>query len=426
LEKFLQTDTRPALHLYNTMSRRLERFAPRRARTVKIFTCGPSIYGRPHLGNYRTFVYEDILHRYLEYRGYKVQRLINFTDVEDKAVAQAERSLVKLRGVTENAAEGFFENTGLLHLKMPDYIPRSSTSVEQAVRLIQKLLDKGIAYRLGADIFYDPLQFPGFGKLSGLDMSRWPEKKRRYRKDTYAGNRWNLGDFILWHGYRPQRDGDIFWETGLGRGRPAWNVQDPAMITKNLGFEIDIACGGIDNLFRHHDYNIAVIEAVSGTTFANYWLHGEHVLLAGKKMSKSKGNIVYPRNLLDRGFSAAAIRYCLGAVHYRAKLDLTDELLAASQKKCRELQELARYFTGPLPAPSAQDPDISAHIDRLATDFAEAMDDDLRVGSACDNLLAHLRMLAGHAREKGIGPAAAHRLRKQLLGIDRVLQLMFE
>jgi cysteinyl-tRNA synthetase len=422
----MNSDPQTALLLYNTMSRRQEAFVPRTARTVKIFTCGPSIYGRPHLGNYRTFIYEDLLHRYLEYRGFKVERLINFTDVEDKSIAQAGRSMARLRAITENAAESFFQNTGLLHLKMPDYIPRSSTSVDQAVRLIQKLLDKGIAYRLGADIFYDPLKFNGFGKLYGLDMSRWPASKRHYRRDTYVGNRWNLGDFILWHGYRPNRDGDIFWQTGLGRGRPAWNVQDQAMITKNLGFEIDIACGGIDNLYRHHDYNIAVIEAVSGTTFANYWLHGEHVLLAGKKMSKSKGNIVYPQHLLARGFSAAAIRYCLSGVHYRAKLDLTDELLAASREKCRELQELARYLTGPLPAPAARDPDISAHIARLATDFAAAMNDDLRVGAACDNLLAHLRKLAGHLRERGIGTVAARQLRQQLLRIDRVLQVMFE
>ncbi len=414
------------LQLHNTLTGRQESFVPRKGHTVKLFTCGPSIYGAPHIGNYRTFLYEDILHRYLEYLGYKVDRLINFTDVEDKTIAEAGKSMAKLRAVTEDAAENFFKNTGLLHLRMPDFIPRSSTCIDQAVQLIQELLDKKMAYRFGGDIFYDPLKFKGFGKLYGLDMNKWPTTKRRYRKDTYRGNRWNRGDFILWHAYRQERDGDIFWETKLGKGRPAWNVQDPAMITQHFGFEIDISCGGIDNLYRHHDYNIAVIEAVSGTKFAHFWLHGEHVLLNGKKMSKSRGNIIYPQDLLDRGMRAAAIRYFLMSNHYRRKLNLTDSLLHEKEGKWRKLQSLALQFNEPLQGTGDPNPSAESDIKGLSQDFEETMNDDLHVNRACDALCSRLEKLALIHQEEGLGKEQGRTIRKGLLLIDTVLQILFE
>ena len=187
---------------------------------------------------------------------------------------------------------------------MPERIPRSSTSVEQAVYLIRKLLEKGCAYRHKGDIFFDPLKFEGFGKLFRLDMSKWPKTRKRFKQDTYPGRRWNLGDFILWHGCR--KGDKVCWDTEIGRGRPSWNIQDPAMISETMGYSLDIFCGGIDNLYRHHDYNIAVMESVSGKELSRYWLHGQHVLVGGKKMSKSLHNIVYPEDLLAQGFFLGA------------------------------------------------------------------------------------------------------------------------
>jgi len=414
------------LQLHNTLTGKSQRFVPRREGQVKIFTCGPSIYGQPHLGNYRTFLYEDILHRYLEYLGYEVARVLNFTDVEDKAVERAGKSRERLLRITEGAAEEFFRNAGLLHIRVPDFVPRSSTSVEQAVQLIRALLAAGLAYRDGNDIFYDPLKFPGFGKLFGLDMSRWPKRRFRFRRDNYNGNRWNRGDFILWHGYRPERDGDIFWETELGRGRPAWNVQDPAMITKHLGSHIDIACGGVDNLYRHHDYTIAVIEGVSGETFANYWLHGEHVLLDGKKMSKSKGNIVYPADLLDRGHSAAALRYYLISGHYRQKLNLTGEHLKVAGEECLALRQLARRLTGPEVGGGCAEPQVERDIDIMVEGFERTMNNDLQVEGACEVLLAKMTDLDNWRRKSCLDRKLATRIRERLLRIDSVLQILFE
>lgn len=306
------------LKLYNTMSRKKEVFKPLEEKKVKMFTCGPSIYQRPHIGNFRSFLYEDVLHRYLEYLGYDVERVLNFTDVEDKAIAEAKKRGTTLTEVTNRAADKFFEDAKFLRVKPPTHNPRSSTTIDQAVHLIKVLLEKGYAYWHEGDVFYDPLEFKGFGKLYGLDMSRWPKKKRRFRKDTYTGTRWNLGDFILWHGYK---EGDeVYWGTEIGRGRPAWNIQDAAIATKYLGFEMDISCGGVDNLYRHHDYTIAVAEAVSGREYARYWLHGEHLLVDGKKMSKSRGNIVYPDSLLEQGYSPEHIRCYLICGHYRKKM----------------------------------------------------------------------------------------------------------
>lgn len=257
------------------MTQRLEAFQPLEDKQVKMYTCGPSIYQLPHIGNYRTFLYEDILQRYLEYLDYKVERVLNITDVEDKAIEEAEKEDVTLKKLTERNAKIFLEELKMLKAKTPSYIPRSSTTVDQAVSLIEKLLEKGYAYWYKGNVYYNPLKFRGFGKLYGLDMSKWPKEKRRFHKDTYPGNRWNRGDFILWHGYK--KGDKVYWDAKLGKGRPAWNVQDPAMAVQRLGYKVDMCCGGIDNVIRHHDYVIAVVEGVTHEQFARYWLHGAHL-----------------------------------------------------------------------------------------------------------------------------------------------------
>ena len=413
------------LQLYNTLTRKIEIFSPRRKDEVKMFTCGPSIYDTPHIGNYRTFLYEDILHRYLEYLGFRVNRLINFTDVEDKSIQRAEQDATTLTDLTGQKADAFYRAAGLLHIRLPDYIPRSSTSVDQAVRLVMKLLRKGYAYRHQGSIFYDPLKFKGFGKLAGLDMRKWPRKKRRYWKDTYPGNRWNLGDFILWHAYDEQRDGKVFWETELGRGRPAWNIQDPAMISSQLGFAVDICCGGVDNLFRHHDYTIAVLEGVSGVALSRFWLHGEHLLLDGRKMSKSSGNIIYPATLVDEGFTGTALRFHLIGQHYRKKINLTRASLAASRARLNDLRRLALDLLGPLAPAGRSFPETDKLIERLTGEFARHMSSDLHVGAACASLENNMTELVRRKNSHQIGQQQYQRIRRLLPAIDAVLQILF-
>ncbi len=414
------------LCLGNTLTDRKEIFKPReRSGAVKLFTCGPSIYSRPHIGNYRTFLFEDVLQRYLEYLGHPVQRLINFTDVEDKAIDEAARQGVSLKELTEPVAERFFKECRLLRIALPESaVSRSSTSIDQAVHLIQRLLDKGIAYRHGKNIYYDPLKFKGFGKLYGLDMSRWPRKKVRFHKDTYPGHRWNLGDFVLWMGREKNAEGGIYWETELGKGRPSWNVQDPAMITKHLGYRIDISCGGIDNLYRHHDYNIAVIEGVSGKKFANYWLHGEHVLVGGLKMSKSRGNIVYVDDVLAEGFSARHLRFYLIYGHYRQKLNLNRDRLHLTRGRIDTFCELAAKITRAGNDASRSHKSVPGLVRRLKSGFEERMNNDLDVEGAFDCLYETVKALAETAGAGKLSKKDRKAAEKSLARIDGVLQVL--
>lgn len=411
------------LKLHNSMSRTLETFRPRVKGRVKVFTCGPSTYRRPHVGNYRTFLYEDVLVRYLEFSGYQVERVINFTDVEDKMLAEAVREGRRPQEIASEVAECFFEECRLLKIKLPAKIARASESVPQAVELIQRLLAKGLAYWHEGNVFFDPLKFKGFGKLFRLDMSTWPKTKVRFKHDTYHGQRWNRGDFILWHGCK---EGDISsWETAIGCGRPSWNIQDPAMITEHLGYQVDINCGGIDNIYRHHDYNIAILESLSGKTYANYYLHGAHLFVDGKPMSKSRGNIRYPEDVLVGGLEPHHLRHFLiAAAHYRRRLNLTDGKLKASMARLDALRALIAGLLSPQSKdsgkrPRAAEPGLEEAIGRLGAEFRRHMDEDLAVGAATEALARSLRAI-----RDGFAPlpaSAARRLKKELAAIDQVL-----
>jgi cysteinyl-tRNA synthetase len=409
--------------LYNTMSRSKEIFKPLKQGEVKIFTCGPSTYRRPHIGNYRTFLYEDILVRYLEYLGYKVKRIINFTDVEDKMLEEAVAVGKKPEQIAAEVAEHFYKETEVLDIKLPPKIPRASTSITQAVHLIQELIDRGLAYWHENKVFFDPLKFEGFGKLFRLDMSKWPKKKVRFKKDTYNGRRWNRGDFVLWHGHE---DGDLStWDTEIGRGRPSWNIQDPAMVTENLGFQIDINCGGIDNIYRHHDYNIAIIESLSGKKYANYYLHGEHLVIDGKTMSKSLGNIRYPEDMLDEKIRPHQLRFFLIYTHYRRKLNLTDEsfrqaaeYVDAIRGLIQKLIEQPRSSTGG----SCQDSSALSIIEGLRGEFERHMNDDLSVDRAVDEIFKMLRRLADRCFP--LPSEAARQLAAEIARIDTVLNVL--
>lgn len=408
------------LHLTNTMSRKKELFRPRQD-GVKMFTCGPSVYRKPHVGNYRTFLFEDVLQRYLEYLGFCVDRVINFTDVEDKSLAEAMAQGIALRNVTHPMEREFFEDSERLSIQLPAVIPRASDCVEEAVELIQRLLKGGNAYWYGPDVFFDPLTFPGFGKLFRLDMSRWPKEKRRYRKDTYPGERWNLGDFILWHGYR--EESPVYWETDIGRGRPAWNIQDPAIIAKHLGYEVDICCGGADNLYRHHDYTIAVMESLSKKDLARYWLHGQHLLVDGTKMSKSKGNIVYLEDLIRHGITPAQARFFLIYGHYGKRMNLTMPDVRNAAGRLDAFQERLRVLLGDVKSTSApREP--SAREEELLRAFEESMNDDLNVENAFDAVDHRVSRLLSLKESGELDGRELVSIRRALARINSVLQVL--
>ncbi|MGD6810919.1 MAG: class I tRNA ligase family protein [Candidatus Bathyarchaeia archaeon] len=410
------------LNIYNTLTGKIEPFQPKENKQVKMFTCGPSTYQPAHLGNYRTFLFEDILQRYLEYLGYKVKRLMALTDVEDKAIEQAKKENLTVKELSSKNEKTFFDDFKLLRIKKPDYAVRASTAVDQASVLISKLVDCGVAYHYRykgeENVYFDPLKFEGFGKLSHLDMSKWPNKHRRFHKDTYPGTPWNMGDFILWHGCSQS---DICYKTEVGIGRPAWNIQDPAIVTKFLGFEIDVACGGVDNLVRHHDYTIAVVESVSGRQFARYWLHGAHLYVDGKKMSKSKGNVYYPKDLQTKGYSGQQIRFFLIYGCYQETLDFTYETFATASKKLETLKATIKELQKVQPKTEAKSSQTKALLERIVLGFEAAMNNNLDVKTAFDSLYETVSEL--EKLKEQISVEDKKKIAENLRQVDSVLQL---
>ena len=406
------------------MTRKVEPFKPIEDMKVKMYTCGPSTYQRPHIGNYRTFLFEDLLQRFLEYSGYSVTRLITLTDVEDKALGQAKKENVSVEESTRRNESVFFKDFEFLKMKIPNYTVRASTVMDQTATLVKTLVEKGYAYWHTYDgaknAYFDPLKFEGFGKLAKLEMSKWPKKKRRFHEDTYPGTPWNRGDFILWHGCK---EGEVCWETEIGRGRPAWNIQDAAMVTEHLGFQIDVACGGIDNLVRHHDYTIAIAEGVSGKKFANYWLHGAHLLVDGKKMSKSLGNVYYPSDLMAKGFRNDHVRFFLIYRHYRKKLNFTFKKLAETKQRLDTFKGMVQNLRRAKSANSSEKAKRLA--DSLIPSFNENMNNDLDVKTAFDKLYEIVSRLDCLIREERLSAEDANAAISNLRRVDNVLKIIF-
>lgn len=409
------------LKLYNTLTRKIEHFESREPGLVKLFTCGPSVYREPHLGNYRTYLYEDVLQKYLQYLGFTVERAINFTDVEDKAIDRAREKGLSLRELCRPVEKLFFKECNLLNIYMPAEIQRASAHVKPAVELVKCLIEKGHAYWHNGDVFYDPLTYKGFGRLYGLDMNRWPEKKVRFRKDTYPGRRWNRGDFILWHKRRRIKD-EVWWDTEIGQGRPSWNIQDAAIIKQHLGDQIDIHTGGSDNLYRHHDYTLAIMESATGKEFCRWWLHGGELLVDGEKMSKSRGNVAYVNELMTRGFSPQHLRFFLLYGPYRDKLDLRISNLEQRTGHLDRIRQLACSVTeGESKDAEPLNEDLAVNMRR---DFEVHMNDNLDYAGAFDAMAKHLDRTAHIDKERGIPAENREQLRQVLNDIDRVFGVL--
>jgi cysteinyl-tRNA synthetase len=404
------------LRLFNTFGKRVETFKPIRSDPVAIFTCGPSVYQRSHIGNFRTFLFEDILVRYLGYLGYQVKRGMNFTDIEDKAIAEAARRRTSLKQLTDKNIDTFVKELKALRIKTPDFMPRASEAVLRAVEIIEQLLDLKIAYWHQGNCYFDPLRYPGFGALYGLDMKKWPVQKRRFHRDTYPGMQWNRGDFVLWHGYR---GGDgAFWDTPIGKGRPAWNIQDPSMISQYFDETLSIYCGGIDNLFRHHDYTRAILESIRPYPMARYWLHCHHLHVDGKKMSKSVGNILYTDTLQEKGYDMSEIRFFLIYGHYRQRLNYSDQKMRTTTERLQRFKEQVKKIKSKAGSTTDTDTEASRKIKEA---FQERMDDDLDVKGAFDTVSA----LISGTDIRNLSPAEAAGVIKALREVNEVLQVLF-
>ena len=353
----------------------------------------------------------------MEFSGYRVVRGMAVTDLEDKAIQEAAKQAIPLRLLTERNLGIFLREMNQLRMKSPEYMPWASECVPESVSIIETLLGKKRAYRHGRNIYFDPLTFPGFGRLYGLDMSAWPVRKRRFHKDTYPGMRWNKGDFILWHGRVPDEDSP-WWESSLGQGWPSWNVQDPSMIVKYFPESLSVFCGGIDNLVRHHDYSRAILESVRPGPMARVWLHCRHLLVNGKKMSKSMGNILYTDDLIARGYSIDEIRFFLIGTHYRRGVNYSDTHMQDAALRFRKMKKRIESLTARGSAAGASDPGACRHVIDL---FTACMDNDLNTGETCGSLI---RFLDGLEIES-LPAERARGMCEGLKEIDTVLQVLF-
>ncbi|AEH61793.1 Cysteine--tRNA ligase [Methanosalsum zhilinae DSM 4017] len=405
------------LKIYNSLTGRKDNFQPLNGNTVEMFTCGPSIYRIPHLGNYRTLLLADVLAEYLKYRGFSTIHALNFTDIEDKAIKEAESNNMAMLELVDYVADRTLNEMETIGVK-PTYNPRSSKSIDAAVEIIEGLLNKGYAYWYKGNVYFRLERFAEYGKLAGIKKSEIPEQKKRFHRDTYPGNPRNIGDFILWHGYR--KNDNVYWDTPIGRGRPSWNVQDSAMILKTMGSSIDIMCGGEDSLARHHDYNIAVMESYTDKKMARYWIHCSHLLAGGKKMSKSRDNIILLEDLLKNGYTPEEIRFFLIYGHYRQKLNFTYKNIDKSSEKLKSAHEMIRKIQA-ITENKGRQVHRTQKEDEIETAFIQMMDDDLNVGEGFDTIFRKLSQI----RKSGynISVREAGELIDSVQKIDQVLKI---
>lgn len=364
-----------ALRLYNTLSGRVEDFAPLEGKKVRIYTCGPTVYDFAHIGNYRTFVFQDILRRYLKYREYEVRHVMNLTDVDDNTIRNSHAAGTPLRDYTAKFIEAFQIDRGLLNLESPEVVVRATDHIADMVNLIQTLVDKGFAYSSDGSVYYRVRNFSDYGKLSKIDFKGIRDGARI---DTDKYERDSARDFVLWKAWK---EGEPFWDTPLGRGRPGWHIECSVMAMKYLGETFDIHSGGSDLIFPHHENEIAQSEAATGKPFVRYWLHAEHLVVNGEKMSKSLGNFFTLRDLVAKGYKPTAIRYLLASVPFRKPLNFTMDGLHQAQKSLERLRNF-RYRLAMEKFPAGENPELQARAQAARKAFEEALDDNLNTAEA--------------------------------------------
>jgi len=363
------------IQFHNTLTDRTEPFVPLVKGEVRAYTCGPTVYDFAHIGNFRTFVFQDVLRRYLKSRGYRVIQVMNLTDVDDRIIQKAAAAGVSIREYTEKYIQAYLDDRRALNLEPPEHIARATEHIDDMVELIQRLTAKGFTYTSEGSIYFRISKFPDYGKLSKIDVAGMQTGARvdmdRYDKD-------NARDFALWKAPKP---GEHFWETPIGPGRPGWHIECSAMAMAYLGETLDIHSGGVDLTFPHHENEIAQSEAATGKPFAHFWLHAEHLLVGAEVMSKSKGNFATVRELLTQGHKPSSLRFLLASVPYRRQLNFTPESLQGAASSVDRLRTFsARIRSGKFPAGAS--PEMAARAAKALEEFDRGLADDLNTAQA--------------------------------------------
>ena len=374
------------IRFFNTLKREKEEFKPIEQGKVGIYTCGPTVYDYAHIGNFRAFLFEDLLKRWLQHEGFQVKHVMNLTDVDDKTIKGSQKQGRPLREYTDFYVKAFFEDIQVLNIQPATVYPRATEHIPEMVQLIKTLIKKGFAYRAeDGSIYFAISKFPEYGRLSHIQVQEL-KAGARVSQDEYAKEQ--AQDFALWKAWVPE-DGDVYWETELGKGRPGWHIECSAMSMKYLGETFDIHCGGVDNMFPHHENEIAQSEAATGKPFVHYWMHNEHLQVEGKKMAKSFGNFYTLRDLLEKGIDPLAIRYLLLSTHYRQQFNFTFEGLEAAKGAIERLANLQRRLQD---ANGKGNPGKFSELEgKVHTCFKEALNDDLSVSIALASLFDYVR-----------------------------------
>ena len=360
---------------HNTLTGRTEPFVPLVPDEVKIYTCGPTVYDFAHIGNFRTFVFQDVLRRFLRARGFRINQVMNLTDVDDRIIERAAAAAIGIREYTEKYIQAFLDDRRALNLEPPEHIVRATDHIPDMVRLIQILAEKGFTYTSEGSIYFRIAKFPDYGKLSRIDMSGI-QAGTRVDVDRY--DKADARDFALWKAPKP---GEHFWETPIGPGRPGWHIECSAMAMKYLGQTLDIHSGGVDLTFPHHENEIAQSEAATGKQFVRYWLHSEHLLVDHEKMSKSVGNIATLRELFAQGAKPSTVRFLLASVPYRRQLNFTAESVQGAASSVERLRNFVARLRAEKFPPGAGE-GMAARIAKASEDFDAALADDLNTAQA--------------------------------------------
>ncbi|NGX61604.1 MAG: Cysteine--tRNA ligase [Chlamydiae bacterium] len=371
------------LYFYNTEKREKEVFRPHSHNLVKMYTCGPTVYHYAHIGNFRTYVFEDLLRRTLRFFGYQVHQVMNLTDVDDKTIKGAIHLEQSLEDYTKPYKNAFFCDIKTLGIEPAENYPAATDYIPQMIDFIQKLIDKGYAYKSkDHSIYFSIEKFPRYGRLSHLKLEELKvgAGDRRIAEDEY--DKENVSDFVLWKAYDPTRDGHIFWESPFGKGRPGWHLECSAMAHSLLGESIDIHCGAVDNVFPHHENEIAQSEAFSDKGFVRYWLHSEHLIVNHKKMSKSLGNFYTLRDLLNKGFSGTEVRYMLLHTHYRTQLNFTFEGMEGARSSLQRINDFIRRMQEIATPDAPHSEQAREALQRAIPKFSQALADDLNISVA--------------------------------------------
>jgi len=408
--------SKPILQLFNTESKEKEKVYPSNKKYITLYTCGPTVYDFAHIGNFRTYIFEDLLRRTLLYFGYEIKQVMNITDVDDKTIKGAIKKNISLEEYTKPFEKAFFEDLKTLNIEKAEEYPKATKYIPQMIKIIAALLEKKVAYEKDGSVYFSISDFPSYGRLSHLKLDELQHSKR-VTLDEY--DKENLSDFVLWKAYDKERDGDIYWDSPFGKGRPGWHIECSAMSMELLGETIDLHCGGVDNIFPHHENEIAQSEALTGTRFVYHWVHAEHLIVDGKKMSKSLGNFYTLRDLLKKGYSGDVVRYALLCVHYRTQLNFTFDSLDCAKASLQRLRDFICRLES-VEKDGTEGIALSL-IEKAHDQFITALADDLNISMALASIFDLIREINSLLDQEKISKKEAEKLLAFLKEIDQVI-----